>query len=301
MRKTEKKLEGIIPAIITPFDEKGTIDFKHLEKQTAYLAGAGVNGLFVAGTTGEGGHLTTEEKLQVYRCVKEAVREDMILCAACIQPSTRMVLEEVRAFEKWEPDFIVSVTPYYYTATQEDIKEHFREIARNAPSPLILYNIPSRTHNRIELETVCELAREENIGGVKDSTGDFIPFSRGLLMDVSKSFPFIQGEDYLDGPSLNMGARGVVTGLGNVWVEPYVKMYRAAREGDARGVNGCQGQINGLYGIIRAAGGRGIAAMKAALSLLGRSSKWLRTASMTLSDEDVLLVKGVLEDLDLLP
>ena len=101
------------------------------------------------------------------------------------------------------------------------------------------------------------------------------------LFNVAESFPFIQGEDYLDGPSLNLGARGVVTGLGNVWVEPYVAMYRAARDGDARGVNGCQGQINRLYGITRAAGGRGIAAIKAAVSLLGRSSKWLRQVPHT--------------------
>jgi len=221
----KKRLEGIIPSLILPVDEKGKINFHFLKKQINYLISAGINGLFVNGTTGEGAWLTIEEKLEVFKLVKEVNKEKIFLCTACLQPSTEMVINEVKIVEKYSPDYIVAVTPYYYSVPQEAIMEHFKKIAHYSSVPLIIYNIPQCTHNKIELNTVLELAKEENIAGIKDSSGDFISFTRGIYTSISKSFSWIQGEDYLDGPSFNIGADGVVTGLGNVFIEPYIRMY----------------------------------------------------------------------------
>ena len=96
----KKKLEGIIPALILPLEENGEINFNFLKKQVNYLSSAGVNGVFVNGTTGEGAWLTTEEKEQVFKFVKEISKGKVFLCAACLQPSTEMVINEIRAFEK---------------------------------------------------------------------------------------------------------------------------------------------------------------------------------------------------------
>jgi len=221
----KKKLEGIIPALILPVNEKGKINFILLEEQVAYLILAGVNGLFINGTTGEGAWLTTDEKVEVFKVVKEISEGKVFLCAACIQPSTKMVINEIKAFEKLEPDYIVAVTPYYYSVSQNVIIEHFKKIAQYSSIPLIIYNIPQCTHNKIELSTVLRLAQGENIAGVKDSSGDFISFTRGVYTSVPESFSWIQGEDYLDGPAFNCGANGIVTGLGNVFIEPYIQMY----------------------------------------------------------------------------
>ena len=134
--------EGVIPAIITPCDEAGGIRFDYLEKQACYLAAEGVHGLFVAGTTGEGAHLSTTEKMEVYQCVRDAVGERLLLCLACIQPSTQTVLAEIELLGKLAPDYLVSVTPYYYQMDQQDLIEHFKAVARCSPAPVILYNIP---------------------------------------------------------------------------------------------------------------------------------------------------------------
>ena len=228
----KKRLEGIIPSLILPVDEKGKINFHFLKKQINYLISAGINGLFVNGTTGEGAWLTIEEKLEVFKLVKEVNKEKIFLCTACLQPSTEMVINEVKIVEKYSPDYIVAVTPYYYSVPQEAIMEHFKKIAHYSSVPLIIYNIPQCTHNKIELNTVLELAKEENIAGIKDSSGDFISFTRGIYTSISKSFSWIQGEDYLDGPSFNIGADGVVTGLGNVFIEPYIRMYKEVKKGN---------------------------------------------------------------------
>ena len=291
------RLKGVIPAIITPMDEQGAIDFALLEKQTEYLAAAGVHGFFVGGTTAEGAYLSTREKGEVFRAVRSVTGGRQFLCAAYIRSCTASVLEEMRALEETEPDFIVAVSPYYLAMRQQDIKEHFRAIAREASAPLIIYNIPGNTHNPIALETVLELAEEDNVVGIKDSTGNFVEFSRGVLQPGPEGFAWIQGEDYLDGPSLMVGCDGIVTGLSNARVEPYVQIYRAAIDQDWPTVRQCQARINELYGIIRLCG-NSIAASKAASELAGRGSRWLRQKSLSLSDEQIDQVTDILRRFD---
>jgi len=296
----KKKLEGVIPALILPFKKSGDINFELLEKQVSYLVSSGINGLFVNGTTGEGAWLTMEEKEQVFKFVKEISKGKVFLCAACLQPSTEMVINEIRAFEKYEPDYIVAVTPYYYSVPQEAIMEHFKKIAHYSSVPLIIYNIPQCTHNKMELITILELAKEENIAGIKDSSGDFISFTRGVYTPVPESFSWIQGEDYLDGPAFNIGADGVVTGLGNVFIEPYVRMYEEAKKENYQEVNEIQKRINELYEIIQLTGGKVIPAIKSGVALLGRSTKWMKMFSLTLGKEDIEKVKRVIIKLGLL-
>jgi len=297
---SKKRLEGVIPALILPVNENGKINFKFLEKQAAYLISADINGLFINGTTGEGAWLTTEEKIQVFKTVKEVIKGNQVLCAACLQPSTEMVINEVRIFEKYRSDYIVAVTPYYYTVSQDAIIEHFKKIAHCSSVPLIIYNIPQCTHNKIELSTILKLAKEENIAGIKDSSGDFISFTRGVYTPVPESFSWIQGEDYLDASAFNCGANGLVTGLGNVFIEPYIQMYKEVKKGNITNINEMQKKINELYEIIQVSGGKVIPAIKAGVALLGRSTKWMKMLSLTLGDEDIEKVKRVIIKLGLL-
>lgn len=297
--RSAKILHGIIPALITPLKQDGTIDFALLEKQTAYLADAGVDGFFVNGTTGEGPYLTTQEKIEVFQAVQQVSAGRQFLCLACLQASTQAVLDEMRAFESLTPDFVVSVSPYYYGAPQDVIVEHFTAIARAATVPLILYDIPSRTHNPMALETVLRLMPVENVVGLKDSSGDFIKFSRGVLTRKDQQFAWIQGEDYLDGPSLLVGADGIVTGLGNVWIDPYLAMRQARQQGNHADVLQAQQQINALYEVINVTGGKTIPAIKAGAALFGRSTPWMKTSALTLNEEEIAQVKRVLVELGL--
>ena len=297
--KSMKTLQGIIPALITPFKEDGTLNAALLEKQVAYLADAGVDGFFVNGTTGEGPYLNASEKKEAFRIVQSVSAGRQFLCLACIQPSTQMVLEEMRVSAPLSPDFVVAVPPYYYGAPQEVVYQHYQAIAAAAECPLILYDIPSRTQNSLALETAVRLLPHPNIVGMKDSSGDFIRFSRGVLGYNTPSFAWIQGEDYLDGASLLLGARGIVTGLGNVWIEPYIKMRDAHRQGNAQAVLQAQAQINTVYEIINITG-KVIPPIKAAAMLLGRSTALMKTPGLTLNADEIAKVKDVLKKVELL-
>ena len=294
------KLAGVIPAPITPLTEEGSVDFGLLEKQIDYLTTSGADGLFVNGTTGEGAYLATAEKKQILKAARQVVSGRAFLAAACIQPSTPQVLQELEAMLPLEPDFIVAVAPYYYAVSQEVIREHFRTLAHRSPVPLIIYNIPQCTHNPIALDTVLELASEPNIAGIKDSSGDFVTFCRGLVAEVPEGFSWIMGEDYLDGPAMLSGAHGIVTGLSNAWAGFHVALVRAAQAGDREGVRTQHALIHRLYGIHRVTGGKGIAAIKAAAAFLGRSTRWMRMRSLTVGEEDAARVRGVMEGLRLL-
>jgi 4-hydroxy-tetrahydrodipicolinate synthase len=295
-----KKLSGFIPAPLLPLKAEGSVDFALLEKQLDYLVQAGADGLFLNGTTGEGAWLATREKADVLRAARNAVAGRAFLAAACLQPSTPQVLAELEAMLPLGPDFVVAVAPFYYAVPQSALAAHFREVARRSPVPLVLYNIPQCTHNPIALETVLELAREPNIAGIKDSSGDFVSFCRGLAAEVPAGFSWIMGEDYLDGPAMLTGADGIVSGLANVWAGFHAALVRAARAGDRDGVLANQARIHQLYGIHRVTGGKVIPVLKAWAELFGRCTRRMRLPSLDLGDAEAAAVRQVLEDLGLL-
>lgn len=299
-KKKEKTiLHGVIPAVITPLHKDGKIHERLLEKQVAYLSNAGVHGFLVNGTTGEGPFLSREEKRRNFELVRTVSGGKQFLCLGCLQPSTDLILDEIIAFESLKPDFIVVTSPYYFKVSQKETIRHIREIAKRSPFPVIVYNIPQCTHNKIEYDAMMEISSLENVAGFKDSSGDFITFSRMMFHAKKENFAWIMGEDYLDADSLMIGVSGIVTGLGNVWIEPYLEMYQAAQESDFLKVRKLQEKINGLYEVIRTARDRGVPAIKAATSLLGRSEKWLKAPMLPLGEEELSRVKGVLTGLDL--
>lgn len=295
-----KQLNGVIPALLVPFREDGSVDHGLLEKQVEYLVSKGVQGIFINGSTGESAYVSTEEKAEIVKTVARVARGKTALCAACIQPSTEQTLRELKVMERLEPDFIVAVTPYYFKVDQAVILEHYRTIASHSSVPVIAYDIPSCTHNKIHLETILRIAEIPNVVGIKDSSGDFITFCRAISRSVKEGFSWIQGDDYLDAPSFLMGAQGIVTGTGNVWIDPYLELYKAIQAQDRKSALECQTRINALCEVFQTVGGRVIPGIKAATYLLGRSHRWMRQRSMTLSEEEIAKVKAILVGLGLL-
>lgn len=278
-------LHGIIPAAVTPMSADGSIDTAMAERQIQYLVDAGANGLFINGTTGEGAYLTPPERRDMLKLARSVAGERLFLCGAVLRSNLPEVLDEIGDLERSGADYAVAVPPFYYPVDQSVVEEHFRRIAEASPLPLILYNIPGCTGNRLELSTVRALKSHPNVTGIKDSSGDLAAFSRGLLADEDDSFTWIQGEDYLDAASLLIGAGGIVTGLGNVMVEPYVEMYAAARQGDSGAVLQCQRRVNLLYEELKVAGYDVIPFIKAACEILGRGSRHMRQPGMALDRE----------------
>lgn len=293
-------IEGVIPAVLTPFTEEGIIDSGALERQAAYLSEAGVHGFFIAGTTAEGIYLSDEERRQLFEVIRGVSQRRQRLYLVLLGLHTEQVVAQARWSAKLKPDFVAAVPPLYYATSQSAIIEHFRAVAAAAPAPLVLYNIPQNTHNPMTLETILTLAADDSIVGIKDSSGVFEPFTKGLLGTDGGRFAWIQGEDMLDLPSLLLGAPALVTGLGNVWIEPYVAMYEAVRRSDHEGAREHQRTIHRLGEIIAAAGGDGIPAIKSAAARLGRTAARMRIAATTLDKSREDRVAEVLRRLELI-
>lgn len=294
-----RRVEGIIPAIITPFDRDGKIDEKSLETQVKYLSERGVNGFFVCGTTGEGVFLTTEEKVRVFKVVYEIVKNKQFVGVATLRSSTNLVMDEIHSFsrEGISPDFVGVVAPFYCRVSQKDIIEHFKIIAKNSPFPVFMYNIPQCTNNPIELDTIRELSNLENIIGIKDSSGNFINFLKGIKSVKKDGFYWIQGDDRLYAYSFIAGASGIVSGLANILVDPFVEMYQGCLKKDYTLLIEKQGIIDGLFEIIEVTGGKVIPSIKEAVSLTGRTTPYMKNSYMELSAEEKEFVKRELVSL----
>ncbi len=294
---SKKELGGVIPALITPMNENGKVDFDLLSQQAQFLSDAGVHGFFVNGTTAEGPILTRTEKKEAVRVVKEASGGRQAICAACIAPSADQAIEEVRDLESVEPDYIVCVTPFYFPVNQAAIIDHYEKISKSTDLPLIFYDIPQHTGNPIAIETRFELIRRGLGVGFKDSTGNFVNFSRSIYESPKTDFIWIQGDDFLDAYSVEVGAKGVVTGLSNITPEPYLELFRRAEANDRAGMIDVQKRINAMAGVIGAANGRVIAGIKSAVAYLGRCEPWLRHRRLTCTDAETAAVRKVVDAL----
>ena len=295
----DKELRGIIPALITPFNNAGRLQEEAFVKNLSFLSQAGVHGFFIAGTTGEGPYLFTEEIVSMTNLAIKNKKPDQFVCVASLRPSTEQVLREIESIQKAGADFLVIVPPYYFKQSQETIAAHYETIAANSSVPIIIYDIVQHTLNYIPLEVRYHLAQNKKFAGLKDSTGNFQGFSRCVLEKQNVSFKWIQGDDNLYAPSFLIGADTVVSGLANIDPKPYLKMYEAALNKDSKTVLEVQKWIFDLLDIVRI--GRGsIHSIKYALTLLGRNEEWLREKAEILSETEKNGIKETLTKLNLL-
>jgi 4-hydroxy-tetrahydrodipicolinate synthase len=204
------KLGRLITAMVTPFDNKGNIDYKQAKKLARALLESGSDGLVVAGTTGESPTLNREEKLRLFAAVKDAVGRKGTVIAGTGSYSTRESIELTKEAEKTGVDAALLVVPYYNKPTQQGLKEHFKAIAKSTSLPCILYNVPTRTITNLMPETVIELSRVDNIIGLKEASGDLGQATK-VLNGVGKDFLLYSGNDSDTFPLLALGAYGVIS------------------------------------------------------------------------------------------
>ena len=238
MAEKANAIRGVIPAVMTPLSEDGSVDYAAMEKHMAYLSDAGVDGFFIGGTTAEGPFLTVEERKEAFRLARSVTGGKKTLYVVILRPHTDQVIAELLDFMELEPDYAAAVTPFYYGVSQETVADHYRRMDDASPVPIMLYNIPQNTHNTIAVSTVLKLAEHPNIVGIKDSSGNFLDFTHGILSTADTDFAWIQGEDRIDAPSLLLGAPGLVTGLGTFISNPTFGCSAPRRPGTRRESNG---------------------------------------------------------------
>ncbi len=170
----------VLTAVLTPFDDEGSVDYGVFWKLIRHLAENGSDGVVVTGTTGESPTLSKPEKIALYKAAVEAAGDKMKVIAGTGTYNTAESVALTEQAASVGVYGIMAVTPYYSKPPQSGLIKHFTAIADATDLPLMLYNIPGRTARLIEVETLVELAQHDRIVATKDAVGD-LDFTRRAI------------------------------------------------------------------------------------------------------------------------
>jgi 4-hydroxy-tetrahydrodipicolinate synthase len=223
--------KGLGVAMVTPFNEDGTIDFEGLEKLTNHLVNGGVNYLVVMGTTGENPTVTNDEQAQILEKVLEVNAKRLPVVFGIGGNNTSAVVNRLTNTNLDGVSGILSVSPYYNKPNQEGIYQHYKAISDHSSLPVIMYNVPGRTGSLVAAETTLRIAELPNIVATKEASG-----SLDVVMDIMKhkpeDFSVISGDDNYTLPYIAAGMTGVISVIGNAYPKEFSQMVNYALDGD---------------------------------------------------------------------
>jgi len=218
-----KELGRLLTAMVTPFDEQGSVDYEQAKKLALALLDSGSEGVVVAATTGEAPTLTWEEEMRLFTEVKSAVGNRGTIVAYTGSNNTAEAVEATKGAERIGVDACLSVVPYYNRPNQEGIFQHFKAIAGSTSLPIIMYNIPSRVVVNMEPETIARLSKIDNIIGVKEAIGNLEHVAK-TINNAREGFLIWSGNDNDTFPIMALGGYGVIGVTTHLVGKQYKKM-----------------------------------------------------------------------------
>lgn len=228
--KEKTIFQGVATAIVTPMNENG-VDYDAFGRLIDWQIEQGINGLVVAGTTGEGSTLSDEEHREVLAYAVKRINGRVPCIAGTGSNDTAYAIELTKYACSIGCDAMLVVTPYYNKATQKGLVKMFNAIADASTKPIIVYNIPSRTGVNIEPATFVELAKHPRIVAIKEASGNLSKMVEEFAL-LDGSLDIYSGNDDQIVPTLSMGGKGVISVLSNIMPKETVAMCDAFFAGD---------------------------------------------------------------------
>ncbi len=271
------QFRGVIPPVVTPLTADHRLDVESYRRSIDRMIGAGVNGLFVLGSSSEVVFSTDERRREILAAAIEIAGGRVPVLAGCIDTETNRVIEHARAAREMGASAIVATAPFYALGGVAEIERHFRLIHAAVPElPLFAYDIPVCVHTKLPNDLLIRLGRDGVLAGVKDSSNDDVAF-RFLIGDNEENghpLTLLTGQEVVVDGAYMAGADGSVPGLANVDPYGYVAMWNAYRNGDWDSVRKEQNKLAALMRIVLAPSGvqgfgSGVGAFKTAMALLG--------------------------------
>jgi 4-hydroxy-tetrahydrodipicolinate synthase len=290
-------IKGIICPILTPMHEDESINVEGLRSEVDRLIDAGIYGIFCFGTNGENYALSEAEKIQVLEITIDQVagRVPVYAGTGCITTADTIRLS--RKAQELGADVLSVITPSFAFASQEELYDHYAALGKQVDLPIVIYNIPARTGNKVLPETLAKLAQDVDvIVGAKDSSGDWENLQSyiNLTKDLDKDFRILSGNDALILRCLEAGGAGGIAGCSNVYPRTLVGIYDRFVVGDVRGAQEAQEAIVPFRGVFKYGNPNTI--IKKAAAMLGYPVGDLRRPFNGLSDEGVDALKAVLAE-----
>lgn len=242
---------GCATALITPFDASTeNVDFSAFEDLIRFQINNGTDALVISGTTGESPVLSAKEKEVLLDIAINASRNRLPLIMGTGSNDTKTAVIKSNEAEKKGVDGLLIVTPYYNKATQEGIISHYNFIADRVSTPIIVYNVPSRTGVNILPETYLALSEHKNIVAIKEANGDISAAAKTIALCKNK-LNIYSGNDDQTVAMLSLGAKGVISVAGNIIPSVMHKICRAMLSGNISTANKLQAEylelINFLF------------------------------------------------------
>ena len=289
-----KKFTGTGVAIVTPFRNDGSIDFKSLGKLVEHVIKGGVNYLVVLGTTGESVTLSKDEKKAVLCFVTDTVNCRIPVVVGIGGNNTQEILDSINHNDLSGVDAILSVAPYYNKPSQQGLFMHFKAIAEISPLPVILYNVPGRTGSNLTADTTVKLAKElKNIVAIKEASGNLLQVM-AIIKNRPKNFLVISGDDALALPIVSLGGSGVISVIANACPKTFSDMINHALKGDYQKAAALHYKLYDLMNALFEEGNP--SGVKAALEILKITQNNLRLPLVPVSEGLHKKIEGLLKN-----
>jgi 4-hydroxy-tetrahydrodipicolinate synthase len=265
MTATDAPFGRVLTAMVTPFDDDGSVDLDTAAALATHLVDNGHDGLVISGTTGESPTVDPDEQRDLLRTVVEAVGHRASVVAGAGTNDTAHSLKLARNAASVGADGLLVVTPYYSKPSQAGILAHFRAVADATDLPVMMYDIPARTGVKISADTLARAGEHDRIVAVKEASGDLYA---GSWLMRSTDLAIYSGDDALNFAWLAHGGAGVVSVVGHVAGQRFADLVTAIDKGDlesAREIN--SSVLPAIDAIMTRA--PGVVMVKAALQLQG--------------------------------
>ena len=219
-------------ALITPFNEDYSVDYKSLENIVEFTLSNGADFLVALGTTSEAPTLTQEEKNEVLKTIIRTANGRCPIMLGMGGNNTMSLVESIKNQDFIGVDGILCVVPYYNKPNQNGMKAHFKAVADNSPVPVVLYNVPGRVGVNLQSATCVELAQHPNIIAVKEASGNLQQIME-ILRDKPSDFDVLSGDDGITQPMMALGAKGVISVAANGYPDVFCPMVTSMLNNDA--------------------------------------------------------------------
>ncbi|WP_279117709.1 4-hydroxy-tetrahydrodipicolinate synthase [Fusobacterium varium] len=289
------EIKGVIVPLLTPMNDDETINEKELRNQVNRQIESGIHALFPLGTNGEAYILSREEKEQVLKIVVDEAKGRVPVYGGTGCISTKETIELSLKAKEIGVDVLSIITPSFAAASQDELYEHYKEVAKAVDLPIVLYNIPARTGNALAPATVEKLSKIPNIVGVKDSSGNF----DNMLQYIEKTryrkdFAVLSGNDSLILWCLLAGGRGGIAGCANVFPSTMASIYDTFIAGNLDKAREIQDSIRSFRDCFKFGNPNTI--VKTAVSLLGYPIGKCRKPFCQVPEAGIEAIKKVLEE-----
>ncbi|MCF2671935.1 4-hydroxy-tetrahydrodipicolinate synthase [Fusobacterium varium] len=289
------EIKGVIVPLLTPMNDDETINEKELRNQVNRQIESGIHALFPLGTNGEAYILSREEKEQVLKIVVDEAKGRVPVYGGTGCISTKETIKLSLKAKEIGVDVLSIITPSFAAASQDELYEHYKEIAKAVDLPIVLYNIPARTGNALAPATVEKLSKIPNIVGVKDSSGNF----DNMLQYIEKTryrkdFAVLSGNDSLILWCLLAGGRGGIAGCANVFPSTMASIYDTFIAGNLDKAREIQDSIRSFRDCFKFGNPNTI--VKTAVSLLGYPVGKCRKPFCQVPEAGIEAIKKVLEE-----